>query len=216
MHCGLRDEPGWGLVIPVKELTRAKSRLPGPPAARARTALALALDTLAAAARCPLVSSLIVVTDDPVAGRLLAGTAMVVPDRPRAGLSAAVEYGSVLARAGEPFRPVAALTSDLPALTAPGLTRVLQAAHGLGRAVVADALGTGTVLLSATGGLPLTARFEGASRVAHLRAGAADLTALAPPGLRRDVDTLEDLRAALQLAPAPHTRVAAQAAGWVP
>src|SRR5204863_65114 len=55
----------WSLVVPVKVLTRAKTRLAslaGPD--RPALALAMAADTVAAALDCPQVGPVIVVTDD--------------------------------------------------------------------------------------------------------------------------------------------------------
>jgi 2-phospho-L-lactate guanylyltransferase len=62
---------------------------------------------------------------------------------------------------------------------------------------VADAGGTGTTLLTAVG-VALDPRFGRGSAAAHRAGGARELTG--PwPGLRRDVDTAEDLRAAALL-----------------
>ncbi|NEC42232.1 2-phospho-L-lactate guanylyltransferase, partial [Streptomyces sp. SID8016] len=65
---------GWSLVVPLKPLARAKSRL-GRAAgedARPRLALAFAQDTVAAALDCARVRDVVVVTDDPVAAAALA------------------------------------------------------------------------------------------------------------------------------------------------
>ncbi|MGH3344681.1 MAG: 2-phospho-L-lactate guanylyltransferase, partial [Carbonactinosporaceae bacterium] len=81
--------------MPVKRLDDAKTRLAGLPSKRrAELALAFAADTVAAAAGCPLIRRVIVVTDDALAGAVLAGRgAHVVPDRPDAGLNAALRHG---------------------------------------------------------------------------------------------------------------------------
>ncbi|CAM5495714.1 Phosphoenolpyruvate guanylyltransferase [Streptomyces alboniger] len=57
----------WTLVIPVKPLARAKSRLSDTAADGLRPGLALAFaqDTVAAALACPAVKDVAVVTDDP-------------------------------------------------------------------------------------------------------------------------------------------------------
>ena len=47
--------------------------------------------------------------------------------------------------------------------------------------------------------------FGGASRARHAAAGAAELDLDDMPGLRRDVDTPEDLRAAVALGAGPRT-----------
>ena len=76
----------WTLVIPLKPLARAKSRLADTAADGLRPGLALAFaqDTVAAALACPAVRDVAVVTDDALAGRELA--ALGARDRPgRAG-----------------------------------------------------------------------------------------------------------------------------------
>ncbi|MGC1289028.1 MAG: 2-phospho-L-lactate guanylyltransferase, partial [Streptosporangiaceae bacterium] len=71
----------WSLVIPVKVLALAKSRLTGLPGGRrAELALAMAADAVTAASACPAVDSVIVVTDDAAAGAELSGLgAFVLP-----------------------------------------------------------------------------------------------------------------------------------------
>ena len=75
---------GWTVLLPVKVLARAKSRLAVLAGDRRRElALALASDTVAAVLACPEVARVVVVTSDPVAGPLLAALgAVVVPDAP--------------------------------------------------------------------------------------------------------------------------------------
>jgi 2-phospho-L-lactate guanylyltransferase len=187
------------LVVPVKALGTAKSRLRGalPGVAHERLVLALACDTVAAAVRC---ADVLVVTADPAAGRALAGLgARVVPDPPVAGLNAALAHG---AAAAGPGRRVGALTADLPALRPTDLAGALAAA-GTGRAFVADAAGTGTTLLLAAPGQALSPRFGAGSAGAHAAGGARPL--VAPPALRRDVDTAADLTAATRLGLGRHT-----------
>ncbi|MEU5144841.1 2-phospho-L-lactate guanylyltransferase, partial [Streptomyces sp. NPDC021139] len=64
----------WTLVVPVKPLARAKSRLAdtADDGVRPGLALAFAQDTVAAALACPAVADVAVVTDDARAGRELA------------------------------------------------------------------------------------------------------------------------------------------------
>ena len=86
----------WSVVIPVKVLARAKSRLTGLDGPRrAELALAMAADTVAAAVACPAVDSVIVVTDDAAAAADLSGLgALVLPDEPGDGLNPALAYGA--------------------------------------------------------------------------------------------------------------------------
>src|SRR5256714_6104848 len=119
----------WSLVVPVKVLARAKTRLAslaGPD--RPALALAMAADTVAAALECPQVGRVIVVTDDPQAAEVLAGLgAAVVPDQPGQGLNGALRHRAAHAGArwprsgigglapGPPPSPPAPLGDALPA-----------------------------------------------------------------------------------------------------
>jgi 2-phospho-L-lactate guanylyltransferase len=97
----------------------------------------------------------------------------------------------------------AELTGDLPALRPSELGEALAAA-GPGRSFVADAAGTGTVLLTAGEGIALDPRFGIGSAGAHTASRARPLTG-AWPGLRQDVDTAGDLRTVLALGAGEHT-----------
>ncbi|WP_242580206.1 2-phospho-L-lactate guanylyltransferase [Streptomyces sp. MST-110588] len=203
-----RADVGWSLVVPLKPLVRAKSRLS--PAAgeefRPRLALAFALDTVAAALACGSVCDVAVVTDDPLAaGHLSALGARIVPDTPGEGLNAALAHGAGAVRAERPTAPVAALNADLPALRPAELERVLAAASAFPRAFLADAAEIGTTLLAAASGVELAPAFGGPSRARHLASGAHEIISAHVPSVRRDVDTAADLRAALELGVGPHT-----------
>ncbi|PJE99312.1 2-phospho-L-lactate guanylyltransferase [Streptomyces carminius] len=205
---GPGNVPGWTLLVPLKPLARAKSRLAAAAGDRLRSRLALAFaqDTVAAAAACPTVSGVVVVTDDPRAGAELALLgARIVPDVPGAGLNAALEHGEAAVRARCPGAAVAALNADLPALRPDELARVLGAAREYPRAFLADAAGVGTTVLTAVGGTPLAPAFGGPSRARHLRSGAVEIVLPGVESVRRDVDTGADLAAALVLGVGPHT-----------
>jgi 2-phospho-L-lactate/phosphoenolpyruvate guanylyltransferase len=193
-------EPTWTVVVPVKRLSAAKSRLRGalPGVPHEPLALALAQDTVSAALASPPVDEVLVVTDDVTAGRALRALgARVTADPPQGGLNRAFSLGaSLVSGVG-----VAALTADLPALRPAELTAALRAAAAgppRVRWFAADAPGTGTVLLLAPPGVPLDPRFGGLSAAAHAASGALAL-AEAGPTLRRDVDTGADLMAAAAL-----------------
>jgi 2-phospho-L-lactate guanylyltransferase len=141
------------------------------------------------------------VADDPAAARAATSLgARVVPDRPGAGLNAALRFGADAVAGYD--RPRAALAADLPALRPDELTTALSLAWR--RSFVADAEGSGTVLLAAPPGVPLDPRFGAGSAAAHAASGADALTG-DWPGLRRDVDTPADLRAVLELGAGPYT-----------
>src|SRR6266566_317891 len=113
----------WTVVIPVKLLALAKSRLSDlADDDRKAVALAMAADTVTAAVTCPPVGDVIVVSDDPA----------VRTEAEAAG---------------------AALTADLPALSAAELAVALTAASGVSHAFVADAAGSGTTLYTAMPGV---------------------------------------------------------------
>lgn len=206
----------WSLVVPLKPLARAKSRL-GRTAGgllRPRLALAFAQDTVAAALACPGVRDVLVVTDDPVAGEALSALgARVVADAPAAGLNAALSHGARAVRAVRPGAAVAALNADLPALRPAELARVLDFAAAFPRAFVTDAAGIGTTFLSASPGTELRPAFGGPSRARHLTSGAAEITLSGIESVRRDVDTGEDLLAALDLGVGPRTEGLRASAG---
>jgi 2-phospho-L-lactate guanylyltransferase len=231
----------WTVLLPVKVLARAKSRLAVLAGdRRGELALALASDTVAAVLRCPEVARVIVVTSDPVAGPLLAALgAVVVPDEPadrqaslgnrgaRSGgipaatpatisgaqdsLNAALGHGAAVAARRWPGTGLAALTADLPALDPAELAVALRAAAAVpGRpAFVPDAAGVGTTLYVVPPGGEFRPLFGGASRARHAASGASELNFDPMAGLRRDVDTPDDLRTALTLGAGPRTRAAA-------
>jgi len=197
----------WSLVVPVKVLARAKSRLVGL-ADEDRTALvlAMAVDTVAAALACPAVGAVIAVSDDSAVrdelGRL---GAFVISDQPAAGLNAAFVFGARHAAARWPGQGLAALTADLPALAVAELTAALNAASAVTQAFVADAAGTGTTLYTAGQAAAFCPRFGPRSSDQHRRAGAVELDLPGISGLRRDVDTLADLRIAASIGLGPRT-----------
>lgn len=191
------------MVVPAKRLAVAKTRLRpltegagGLPGGHAELVLALLVDTLTAVRACPSVGAVVVVTDDPRAAEVVAALgARTVGDEPDRGLNAALVHGAATVGSG----PVAALSSDLPALRPAELAGALAeatrlAGTGVPRCFTADAAGTGTTLLAAADG-ELRPRFGPGSAAAHEASGAVRLPARWP-GLARDVDTPEDLRAA--------------------
>lgn len=203
---GAPGEPRWAVIVPLKPLDRGKSRLDSDDDRRARLALAFARDAVASALACPLVVEVVVVTDDPRATAVLrADGARVISDSPAGGLNAAFEHGAAAARARDAGLGVAALAGDLPALRSAELETALHAAWDRRRCYVPDADGTGTALLTARPGVGLGALFGIASADEHLASGAYPLELTDVPGLRRDVDTPDDLAAAVALGVGPAT-----------
>lgn len=200
----------WGVVVPVKRLSLAKTRLSsyGEEGRRA-LALAFAADVVAAASQVARV--LVVTDDDEAADVVLRLGAEVTADDPDAGLNPALVHGADLLRATSPGVGVATLSADLPALREAHLRGVLGEVRG--RGFVTDLEGTGTTLLAAGPGTPLDPSFGPSSRDAHLASGATAL--VAPRGLRCDVDTPTDLLLALALGVGRHTAAAAAHLGLV-
>ena len=194
-----RDPLRWHVVVPVKARSASKTRL-SPDERRPRLALAFAVDTMEAVTACPVVDSLVVVTEDrevAEAARAVGATVVTELDDPAvtgfARLNAALRYG--VEQAALAAHPVAALTADLPALQPEELTRALRAAAAHPRAFVPDHEGTGTSMLTAVRGRALAPEFGTASAAAHERSGAVRLDLLDVPGLRLDVDWQHDLLA---------------------
>lgn len=196
----------WSIVMPVKPLDRAKSRLAMGSDERRSLTLAMALDTAAAARACRLVTRVVVVSDDEVVDHALRELgALVIGDEPAAGLDEALVHGARVARAHTRGGCVGALTADLPALKPAELERALAAAAGHDRMVVGDFARHGTTLLTACEGVELEPSFGVGSLRRHVESGAVALAIDGVDGLRRDVDTLEDLEFARALGLGPHT-----------
>jgi 2-phospho-L-lactate/phosphoenolpyruvate guanylyltransferase len=197
----------WSLVIPVKLLAQAKTRLAplaGPH--RPELALAMAADTVAAALACPAASRVIVVTDDQRAAPMLSGLgALIVPDAPAGGLNPALRHGAAEAVQRWPRDGIAAVAADLPALRPAELGEGLRAAAAWPQAFLADAAGTGTTLYAARPGSGFEPLFGPGSAARHRAAGAAELLLPGLVSVRRDVDSAADLRAAAGLGLGPRT-----------
>ncbi|MCW2819907.1 MAG: hypothetical protein JWR42_2694 [Marmoricola sp.] len=197
--------PTYALLVPVKSLARAKTRLE-PGHRREPLMRAFALDALAAAARCPLVAQVYVVTDEPG----LDEDAVRLPDEGGGDLNETLRRAAARVRdlgrttGGTGMIGVAAMCADLPALVTADLTTALGEVAQLGtgqaprRGYVADAAGTGTTLLAAPPGIDLAPRFGPGSARLHLDSGARPVEA-AVPTLRADVDTEDDLASARAL-----------------
>ena len=105
-----------------------------------------------------------------------------------------------------PGTGLAALTADLPALRPAELTAALRAASdAAGAAFVPDAAGLGTTMYAVAAGGEFRPMYGGASRARHAAGGAVELALDGIAGLRQDVDTPDDLRAAVALGVGPRT-----------
>ena len=190
------------LIVAVKRLAAAKTRLAPVFSARTRetVVLAMLIDTLTAASGVPSVGSITVVTPDEAAAAAAAGLGANVLSAPTPEghpdpLNNAIAVAE-RSMAGT-FTNTVVLQGDLPALQTQELAQAIAAARAYRRSFVADRLATGTAALCAFGA-DLDPEFGADSAARHRRSGAIELTG-AWPGLRCDVDTPADLVAARRL-----------------
>lgn len=192
----------WSVIIPVKTTQAAKTRLELSGTDRPQLALAIALDTIAAAASAEAVSEVVVVTSDSdvQAGVDQIDNARWIPD-PGMGLNGAARAG--LERATNDAR--VALLGDLPALRPSDLDRALLSASAEERSFVPDVEETGSVFVAWRSPATFEPHFGSGSAEKHLEAGHVRLPIPATSTLRRDVDTLEQLQEASDLGVGPRT-----------
>jgi 2-phospho-L-lactate guanylyltransferase len=191
-----------GLIIAVKRLRAAKTRLAplvsGP--VREEVVLAMLVDTITAALAVPMVKSITVVTPDDraaeAAGDLGAQVLVdLTPEGHADPLNGALRAAEVAIR--DQHAGVGVLQGDLPALQPRELARALAGARAHRRSFVGDRHGSGTAALFAFG-TALEPRFGPDSARRHRDSGAIELTG-GWPGLRCDIDTPDDLAVALEL-----------------
>ncbi len=191
-----------GLVIAVKRLAAAKTRLAPVFSAATREAVVLAMmvDTIRAALAVPALRSVTVVTPDQVAAdtaQQLGAQALTdpTPDGHRNPLNNAISAAEAFVRQSIPN--IVVLQGDLPALQPQELAQAITAARSYPRSFVGDRHGTGTSALFAFD-VPLEPQFGPDSARRHQHSGAIELTG-AWPGLRCDIDTPDDLMVARRL-----------------
>jgi 2-phospho-L-lactate guanylyltransferase len=192
----MSGEPDIGLIIAVKRLSAAKTRLAALFEAdiRERVVLAMLLDTIIAARAVTAIASITIVTPDPTAAaaaRELGAAVLIDPtpaDHPDPLNNAVLAASDSLSHT---TTNIVVLQGDLPALKSGELSEALAAARRNPRSFVADRQGTGTAALFALGVAPAP-QFGADSAARHRDSGAAELTG-AWPGLRCDIDTPEDL-----------------------
>jgi 2-phospho-L-lactate guanylyltransferase len=193
------------VLLPVKSPGTGKSRLSSlPDEHRRRLAAAFAADVVRACLATPEVGLVVIVSDDGDFAASLAGGGAVTLADPGGGLNAALRHAAAHAHVERPDLQPAALLADLPAVTPRDLGAALaRAGTDRGSWFVRDADATGTTFYSA----PYDAfepRFGPGSAAAHVAGGARPM-----PGelatLRRDVDDLDDLDAAVALGVGPAT-----------
>lgn len=191
-----------GVIIAVKRLVAAKTRLSPvfEAGTREQVVLAMLIDTITAAREVGAVRSITVVTPDDTAAAAARdlGAAVLFDTTPASDpdpLNTAVRYAWANISSQTPNTVV--LQGDLPALQTDELTEAAAQARSHPRSFVADRHGSGTAALFAFGA-PLGPLLGRDSARRHRDSGAVELTG-SWPGLRCDIDTVEDLRSARQL-----------------
>ena len=200
------DIDHWRLIVPVKGQLTAKSRL-HPPAgvARADLAHAFALDTITAAVTGMAPAHLVVVTSDDLTATFVHDQGGIVIADHGDGLNPAIRQGIDYVQQVLGLGPTAVLLGDIPTLRPQDLINALSACAAHRRALIPDASGTGTVLLSARSPRDLHPRFGPNSAREHSRdCVRLDLDL---PALRTDVDDDQGLRKAVAIGVGRHTAV---------
>ncbi len=199
-HAG--DPGDVGLIIAVKRLSAAKTRLASAyaPDVREGVVLAMLVDTITAASSVMAVRAITVVTPDAVAAKTVRELGARVhldptPEGHPDPLNNALSVAEAAIRADT--LNVGVLQGDLPALQPRELAEAIAQARRSPRSFVSDRHGTGTSALFAFG-VPLAPEFGADSARRHRVSGATELTGRWP-GLRCDIDTPGDLAAALAL-----------------
>jgi 2-phospho-L-lactate guanylyltransferase len=188
----------WTALLPLAALASAKSRLRAASpdeAAHRRLVTAIRDDTAAALRTSRAVAHVVAVSPDPDCLDWAARHGFVALAEVESGLNAALELAAADATRRWPGDGLVAVVGDLPAANGPALDDVLARVGPAQRGFVADHNRVGTTLLAAGACVPLEPRFGVDSARRHRESGAAPLEADA--GLRWDVDTPEDLAAAL-------------------
>lgn len=185
------------LLVPVKALALAKSRLRGAHIDHDRLVLALLHDTVSAASAAAGVVHVLVVSDDARAIGLARQIGAGACSPATGSLNGDLRVAADLVRRRFAEATIAALPADLPALRTHELAAALDSAGGR-RGFVPDREGSGTTLLLSGQGLPLDPRYGSASGTRHAESGALRL--IGPwASLAHDVDTAMDLAGAAAL-----------------
>jgi len=197
----------WQVLIPIKQLARAKSRLALSADQREDLTLAMLRDVADAVRACRHVRTVQVVTEDTRVARTvdaerLPAWSVAGPS----GLNNEVRRAAACLRQSGSRDGIAVFLGDLPCLTTTVVSDVLEAAPKDRQSFLPDSSGSGTAVLLAPPCVPLTPFFGEDSAVSHSRIGTAlDCTA-ERWAARQDVDTLQALDNAIRFGVGAHTR----------
>lgn len=203
----------WSAIVAFRGAPGSKSRLSRgagtpSPAAAFELARAFARDLVDALHSTEGVRRVVVLTRQPLdwAHRCSGGEELMA-DR-SSGMNAALSSAVARVRRDSPGNGVLILPADLPAATPYELGEATARASAFDRAYLPDRAGTGTTLLSARPGVALEPLFGGGSAGRHAAVGFRALAFPERSTLRCDVDTVDDLRRAVELGVGRHTREA--------
>jgi 2-phospho-L-lactate guanylyltransferase len=195
-------------IVPLKSLDRAKQRLASVLSADERRALMLAMarDVLTSLARSTELSGTLIVSRTPEADALSQafGTERFA-ESPDADLPEALTQAADYLREQLGGHGAFIVPADVPLITEDDVDRAIRAHAAVTIVPDAENLGTNGLILSPVDAIPLV--FDGKSFKPHLDAAeAAGITPkIAPlPSFALDIDSPQDLKALLQLA--PHTQ----------
>ncbi|MFT4088379.1 MAG: 2-phospho-L-lactate guanylyltransferase [Gordonia sp. (in: high G+C Gram-positive bacteria)] len=178
--------------MPLKDLSRAKTRLSPNVSYRRNAALAFALDVIGSLRRCVTVGEVVLVTGDPHLCTL-AGSGVRVVDDPGRGLNSAIDHAAArLVRDRRTNGRLAVMLADLPAARSADIGEALGTAETLGAVFVPDRQRLGTTFVAVRDGGRLRTSFGAGSAGRHAALGLTPLSG-APARLRADVDTPADL-----------------------
>jgi 2-phospho-L-lactate guanylyltransferase len=191
----------WRVLIPVKPLRRAKSRLNLPSHQRVALALAMCRDVIAAVSDAAAVADVYVISRDTRVHAAAVATGAKALSVPGArGLNDEVATAHDLL--GTSHRVVAVM-GDLPCLTSTSFSRVLSRTPGDDASYVPDLAGEGTTMLMSAPSTPIAPLFGPRSANAHAAIGhRLDGESVRA---RCDVDTVGDLRSAWSIGLGAHT-----------
>ncbi|MEO8106448.1 MAG: 2-phospho-L-lactate guanylyltransferase [Actinomycetes bacterium] len=193
----------WQVVLPLKGTDDAKSRLDLSRTTRHQMVGAMAADTLTALLATPEVHKVSVLSrrPDPLVPSPVAREAEVIVQPERlTSLDQALAWFAHTHAASSTH--LAIVVADLPALRPESMTSVLTDAARHHLAMVADASGTGTTILTTCSPARLPTHFGAGSAAAHQAAGAALISGT--PDTQCDVDTTDDLDRAREIGLGPH------------
>jgi 2-phospho-L-lactate guanylyltransferase len=180
------------LLVPQKDLDRAKSRMFLAPARRRDLAVAMLRRTVRSASEAQF-AAVLVVLDNPADASVIADLDVIAFHPGVSGLNASLAAAEEAARSMYGAVPLTVMPSDLALATPALLDRATRWAARHERAFIPDSSGRGTTMLFAGPGVALSPAYGLGSADAHERQGARRMLRDDLDLLRHDVDDLADL-----------------------